>query len=527
MGHANAIQACAWAPWAFLVLDREKDAPPLLSILQLAFCICFMILTRAQYGFYTILALGFHAVWNDLKIPRRPRSVVILLSATLLAFSIASVQVLPTLEFVMHSDRSAGVEYQAQLLGAVSWSQILWLILPVWLQSHTQGVAAESISYVGITTVFLMLASLAKIRTPKYVPWVLLLFASLLLSMGNDFPLNAFIYRIPGFSFFRGHARWLFITSLSAAVLAGWGAEFLLHAAKDRLRPSLPGLMLVLLVFFDLSYCLRPLVHFLDRSVQESAPDALAILSGGGRYFVHDTPTVFLTEKEAERHPTELLRRYFSASEPFNANLGMRYGLSSVQVYAGLYPRWSCLLFQPTLEDLSGMSCRYLVSRQTIQGDRLREVWRNPFFRIYVNDSSEPRARLVSSIDSDGNDGYSARRKMEGSAEILRQPREDRVFITVHSEKEGFLILADTFYPGWKAIVNGREETISRVNGWMRAVPVPAGACKVVFLYRPASFTWGIVLSGAGLFLSVLILFLGRNSKSCTIMQVRRSDLPC
>jgi hypothetical protein len=502
MGHVNAIQACAWAPWAFLALDMEKDRPRLISGIALAFLISLMLLTRVQNCFYTVIALAMYAVWHGLHRPRSPRLLILLLLASLAAFCLAAAQVFPTLEFVMNSDRAEGLTYKDQLFGTVSWSQLLWLIAPVWQETHGQSVAAESIGYVGITTAFLMLISFLQ-RARKLTPWVLLLMISLLLSMGNDFPLNAFVYQIPGFSLFRCHARWLFVASLAAAILAGWGTNRLLLPIKDHLRGNLLGVLLVLLVFFDLSFCLRPLVHFIERNAQGSIPEAVSVLSGE-RYFVHDTPNLFVPEKEAKRYAPELLRRYFSISESLNANLGTQYGMSSVQIYAGLYPRWSSpAVQQPTLEDLRSMSCRYLVSRQTIQAEGITEIWRNPSFRIYLNNDSEPRARIASSIELDGN----ALTATNGSmAKILPEAREDQIKVSVYSVEAGFLVLADAYYPGWRALVNGREENILRVNGWMRAVGVPKGGSEVVFQYRPASFTWGIVVSGCSLILLVLIL---------------------
>ena len=36
-------------------------------------------------------------------------------------------------------------------------------------------------------------------------------------------------------------------------------------------------------------------------------------------------------------------------------------------------------------------------------------------------------------------------------------------------------MLAEPWYPGWTAEVNGHTAAVIPANGWMRAVPVPAG----------------------------------------------------
>ncbi len=59
----------------------------------------------------------------------------------------------------------------------------------------------------------------------------------------------------------------------------------------------------------------------------------------------------------------------------------------------------------------------------------------------------------------------------------------------------GFLFLADEYFPGWRVLVDGREEEILRANYTFRLVEVPRGESEVVFLYRPASLRIGAAVS--------------------------------
>jgi hypothetical protein len=67
------------------------------------------------------------------------------------------------------------------------------------------------------------------------------------------------------------------------------------------------------------------------------------------------------------------------------------------------------------------------------------------------------------------------------------------VEITTRNLADGFLVLKDTWYPGWEARVDGTKVPIYRVNGCFRGVIVPAGEHKVVFEYKPTL----IYVSGA------------------------------
>lgn len=69
------------------------------------------------------------------------------------------------------------------------------------------------------------------------------------------------------------------------------------------------------------------------------------------------------------------------------------------------------------------------------------------------------------------------------------------VKISVQSKGSAFLLLTDTYYPGWKAYVDGKESVIYRADGLVRAVFVPAGNHIVEFYYMPNSFVVGAIIS--------------------------------
>jgi len=78
---------------------------------------------------------------------------------------------------------------------------------------------------------------------------------------------------------------------------------------------------------------------------------------------------------------------------------------------------------------------------------------------------------------------------------------DNQVLIKTNSFSDGFLFLSDTYYPGWKAFIDGQETKIYRANYNFRAVIVPTGEHQVVFKYEPQSFKIGVYLSGGTLLL--------------------------
>jgi hypothetical protein len=72
----------------------------------------------------------------------------------------------------------------------------------------------------------------------------------------------------------------------------------------------------------------------------------------------------------------------------------------------------------------------------------------------------------------------------------------EHLVVALPSGAQGRLVLADTYYPGWSATVDGRPVSIAPYAGLLRAVELPPGARQVVFDFQPASVRIGLALSG-------------------------------
>lgn len=66
-------------------------------------------------------------------------------------------------------------------------------------------------------------------------------------------------------------------------------------------------------------------------------------------------------------------------------------------------------------------------------------------------------------------------------------------------DRPAYLVLTDTWYPGWTARVDGREARLWRANHAFRAVSVPPGEHLVEFRYEPAWLMLGLAISGSSL----------------------------
>ena len=109
-----------------------------------------------------------------------------------------------------------------------------------------------------------------------------------------------------------------------------------------------------------------------------------------------------------------------------------------------------------------------------------------------------------------------------GTAEIEQYSAEEVEISTDNSPS--FLVMTDTYYPGWRCYVDGKPAEIYRAYGVVRAVFLEQGPHRVVFRYEPDSFRIGLTIS----LLSVAgVLFLiARNAVMRRRYSTRRAKNP-
>lgn len=92
----------------------------------------------------------------------------------------------------------------------------------------------------------------------------------------------------------------------------------------------------------------------------------------------------------------------------------------------------------------------------------------------------------------------------------LKRPDPNTVRVICRNNSPGYLVLTDTFYPGWSARIIQKgvavDAPLLRANYLFKAVAVPGGECVVEFKYVPLSFIVGASLSGLSLLAAAFII---------------------
>lgn len=90
-----------------------------------------------------------------------------------------------------------------------------------------------------------------------------------------------------------------------------------------------------------------------------------------------------------------------------------------------------------------------------------------------------------------------------GSAAILRDEPE-HVEIKTDTPVDSYLVLADLYDPGWSATLDDEPVPIRHAQVAFRGVFVPRGSHTIVFSYRPAGFTLGLIVTSVGVGLALI-----------------------
>lgn len=96
---------------------------------------------------------------------------------------------------------------------------------------------------------------------------------------------------------------------------------------------------------------------------------------------------------------------------------------------------------------------------------------------------------------------------LPGSLKVL-QDNGQEIVIEAESKRPEILLSADTFYPGWKLLVDGRESKIRQANLFLRAAALPAGKHRLEFRYEPLSLYAGTCAALASLLILLILTFV-------------------
>jgi hypothetical protein len=120
----------------------------------------------------------------------------------------------------------------------------------------------------------------------------------------------------------------------------------------------------------------------------------------------------------------------------------------------------------------------------------------------------DPRVEVLLSLGA-GPSPVPNTATVESEIPLVLRRGPDRVIIEVDMAQPGYLVLADTYYPGWTATANGEAVEILSANHAFRAIQLDEGHYTVVFQYAPRSFGLGAWITAVGALMLAAALIIG------------------
>jgi hypothetical protein len=259
--HANLLAAAVWLPvvLAFVELGLARQgwlghallgvAALVLGLAALATHVQPLMLTGGLLTAYVLARQGWMATWLVRRRGFRgglgPASLLLTDAVAMVAFIgavgalIAAAQLVPLYELSQESWRAQGWSYQDAIEYSLPPINLVTLVFPFFFRSPDGGQWSlwqlwESVVYVGVVPLVLALVATLAVRRWAATFFAVAALVSLVIALGGYAPFGLYegLWHIPGMSLQRAPARFTLITTLSLAMLAAYGADWLASSCR-------------------------------------------------------------------------------------------------------------------------------------------------------------------------------------------------------------------------------------------------------------------------------------------------------
>lgn len=568
--HISLLQAASWLPLELYFLEKFIEKKKLHWLLFLSLTFSQQILCgHQQITVYSLLTCSLYLFLRIffMKTPLKKRlkkalfNFFFLLIAIVLSVGLSTILLIPSFELFQLSSRN-------QATSAFQFpfppKHFLTFITPFMLGnpkegsypifSETWGIFWENTGYVGLLPIILLpLVFFFLKKDPFLPPFLSLLFISFLLIPGQFSPIY-FFFSIPPFSFFRVASRFLLLADFSLAILSALTLNQIIK--RKVVKERVVNLALSFLILFHLVNIFYYFYHYHpvgDAKKWLKTPKSAQFLQKDkdARFYAFDTDIdekwneVFLSSGWLN---AEL---YLPFQEGLIGNSSLFYDISKTNYFVSfltkrmeivnqiLYSGFSLdkeskeIVISPYSKkvlNIQGVKYLLVAKEKTLsQYQPLAQLdkytlYENPYYlrrarmvyeyrkvdtveemkRTFLSDDLDPEKEVILEKEI----SHSNILTFEHSKNKIEWVKDENqeIELKVYTENDGLLVLADTYYPGWKAFIDGKEREILAANLNQRAIQVGQGSHIVKFIYQPRSFKIGAVISGTTLLFTIFLL---------------------
>ncbi len=543
--HHNLLQTATLMPLLFWAGNEFLNKKRVIFLLALSFVVSQQIFAGfPQLTFYSLVALTIYTVLKVHleKTQSKFKIYSLLLASMIFGLTLSAIQLLPSYELLKVSTKQSDPKsiltqfpYTAknllQFLDPFILGSPKDASYPRWTPG-SWGIFWENTAYIGILPLALsgtiLFASLYRKRRRKItLPFLTLLFVSILLSLGKNSPLQI-VYSVFPFSVFRVPSRFLLLTQFSLVLLA---AIFLEKLIKKKLLVLLILLFSIIDIFFYF-YNYNPIdqaekwfqkpeiTNYLDSSTKR-------VYTIGNQYTWNN---VFLN------HGWQDNSYYYFSRNFLERNSNLIFGIDSFQYYESILPERSAFvnegiqtgftfknnsydLADSAIDLLAASQITHIISPYEIKSDNLKKITgitsdNDEKIYLYKINKNTPMYTLISKFsvlskkpaiakkltDPDFNLEDNVVLEKITTVDIsapnagsidLKQESETETIANVHSDKNSIFLARQSYYPGWQAYVDGEKTEVYAANVNSMAITIPSGQHILKLKYQPKSLVTG------------------------------------
>jgi hypothetical protein len=292
--------------------------------------------------------------------------------------------------------------------------------------------------------------------------------------------------------------------------------------------------------------------YHLTESVKalEATPELRKDIQNDGRLFSYGIEGEWTTKYFVKTGWNKNPEVYDFLRNSFAQNSNLLYGVSQYNAYAGMFSKRSTLAMVAaagfiTTEGetlkigdksqwvLNAGNVKYLTTTKNINSDKWQLLDSvsaySTTINLYQNSEVNPRAFIpngykiattVSEFRSLLENGTDISKTValeqeidlpnnqtgnRGSAQII-EDNNNIVKINVNLNEKSLVVLSDSYYPGWKAYVDGQETKIYPTNVNSRSVIVPTGQHNIIYKYDSQTIKIGTLVTVISLIITFLLL---------------------
>lgn len=513
-----------------------------------------------QASFITLLFAASFVVWHVWQAKWRATSLIFFICAVLLGIGLSAIQLIPSYEILKETSHPGGLPSSTSSYFSFPLKHLLSFLNPFALGDPRLGtyphfiqfdgsIFWENTGYIGLLPFAFILMAIAK-KTASVRFFLFSLVISFLLMWGSHSPLYI-VFSFWPFNLFRVPSRFLWIFVFSLVSIASIGMNAIFHVSRKRLF-HVVAIILVLINSAFLFMLWKDYHLLVPAADWMNPPPIVSLIPGGSRIYTLGSEakhnSVFLSSGWQDS------KVYAGLREALTPNSNVLWQIASYEAFFSRQLNRTTIVdslldshiqvtdqevvistVASSLLDLSSVT--HLISSVPVQQESLIQkpviydqktadvaIW------LFANPTAVPRAYfaqttiVVETVEEAQRTLVDEKFKVgktvlvedqldlesyqgKGTAQILiTEPR--RVVIQSSTPQRALLVLNDTYYPGWLAMIDGISEPIFPVNIRFRGVVVPEGEHIVEFRYQPRSYRIGIAVSTFFLLITgVLVAF--------------------